>query len=147
MGTMGYGLPAAVGAQLGKPDTTVVLVTGDGSFQMNMPELATVIQEKLPVKIIVLNNNTLGMVRELQMHFHSSRYYQVHMQGNPDFVKLADAYGIPALRVSDKQAVHDALETMMETPGPILIEFIVDAAENVVAPTKKSRDPFEGGIV
>lgn len=147
MGTMGYGLPAAVGAQLGKPDTSVVLVTGDGSFQMNMPELATVMQEQLPVKIIVMNNNTLGMVRELQMHFHDSRYYQVHMQGNPDFVKLADAYGIPARRVSEKTAVRDALKTMMETSGPMLIEFMVDAAENVVLPTRQSLDPFEGEIV
>lgn len=147
MGTMGYGLPAAVGAQLGKPDTPVVLVTGDGSFQMNMPELATVVQEQLPVKIIVLNNNALGMVRELQMHFHDSRYYQVFMKGNPDFVKLADAYGIPAQRVSEKTAVHDVLTAMMETPGPMLVEFIVDVAEHVVPPTKQCLDPFEGEIV
>jgi len=147
MGTMGYGLPAAIGAQLGKPETAVVLVTGDGSFQMNMPELATLVQEQLPVKIIVLNNNALGMVRELQMHFHDSRYYQVHMRGNPDFVKLADAYGIPAQRVSEKTAVRKILQTMMGTPGPMLIEFIVDVEENVVPPTRKSLHPFEGEIV
>lgn len=145
MGTMGYGLPAAIGAQLGKPDTPVVLVTGDGSFQMNMPELATVVQEQLPVKIIVMNNSALGMVRELQMHFHDSRYYQVYMKGNPDFVKLADAYGIPARRVADKAAVHEVLKAMMETSGPMLIEFIVDVAENVVQPNKKSMDPLKGG--
>lgn len=147
MGTMGYGLPAAIGAQLGKPDTAVVLVTGDGSFQMNMPELATVVQEQLPVKIIVLNNNALGMVRELQTHFHDSRYYQVHMRGNPDFIKLADAYGIPAQRVSEKTAVKEILKTMMGTPGPMLIEFIVDVDENVVKPTRKILHSFEGEIV
>ncbi len=114
---------------------------------MNMPELATLVQEQLPVKIIVLNNNALGMVRELQMHFHDSRYYQVHMRGNPDFVKLADAYGIPAQRVSEKTAVRKILQTMMGTPGPMLIEFIVDVEENVVPPTRKSLHPFEGEIV
>lgn len=147
MGTMGYGLPAAVGAQLGKPETQVILVTGDGSFQMNMPELATVMQEQLPVKIIVMNNSALGMVRELQMHFHDSRYFQVHLKGNPDFVKLAGAYGIPAQRITEQSAVQGALRQMVETPGPILLEFIVDAQENVVQPTKKSREPFEGEIV
>lgn len=136
MGTMGYGLPAAVGAQLGKPDSPVILITGDGSFQMNMPELATVVQEQLPVKIIVFNNNALGMVRELQMHFHERQYYQVHMKGNPDFVKLADAYGIPAKRITEKQDVLHALQDMFNTPGPSLVEFMVDVEVNVVEPAK-----------
>jgi acetolactate synthase-1/2/3 large subunit len=92
-----------------------------------------------------MNNSALGMVRELQMHFHDSRYYQVYMKGNPDFVKLADAYGIPARRVADKAAVHEVLKAMMETSGPMLIEFIVDVAENVVQPNKKSMDPLKGG--
>jgi acetolactate synthase-1/2/3 large subunit len=134
MGTMGYGLPAAVGAQLGKPETPVVLITGDGSFQMNMPELATVMQEQLPVKIIVLNNSTLGMVRELQMHFHEERYYQVFMKGNPDFVKLAEAYGMPAVRITEQQDVLKALTDLFQTSGPMLVEFIVDVNQNVVPP-------------
>jgi acetolactate synthase-1/2/3 large subunit len=134
MGTMGYGLPAAIGAQIGKPGEKVILVTGDGSFQMNMAEMATVMQENLPVKIIVLNNNTLGMVRELQTHFQGSRFYQVHMQGNPDFVKLAGAYGIPARRITENNEVLENLQAMFNAPGPMLLEFIVDATENVVNP-------------
>jgi acetolactate synthase-1/2/3 large subunit len=137
MGTMGYGLPAAVGAQLGKPEAPVILITGDGSFQMNLPELATVVQEQLPVKIIVFNNNALGMVRELQMHFQDRRYYQVHLTGNPDFVKLADAYGIPAQRITEKQDVLQALQLMFNASGPMLTEFLVDVDENVVPPVER----------
>jgi len=137
MGTMGYGLPAAVGAQLGKPENPVILITGDGSFQMNLPELATVVQEQLPIKIIVFNNNALGMVRELQMHFQDRRYYQVYLTGNPDFVKLADAYGIPAQRITEKQDVLQALQFMFNASGPMLTEFIVDVDENVVPPVER----------
>jgi acetolactate synthase I/II/III large subunit len=147
MGTMGYGLPAAIGAQMGKPEEPVILVTGDGSFQMNMAEMATAMQENLPVKIIILNNNTLGMVRELQTHFQGKRYYQVHMQGNPDFVKLAEAYGISARRITENNDVLEALETMFKSPGPMLLEFIVDAEENVVDPMVQCPVPKEMKIL
>jgi acetolactate synthase, large subunit (EC 2.2.1.6) len=99
LGTMGYGLPAAIGAKLGRPEKQVLLVTGDGSFQMNLAELATMVQENAAVKILLFNNRSLGMVRELQQHLLGERYYQSRMEVNPDFIKLAAAYGIEAFQV------------------------------------------------
>ena len=136
LGTMGYGLPAAIGAKLGDPEKEVILLTGDGSFQMSVQELAVLIQEDIPVKIVLFNNNALGMVRELQQHYCESRYYQVHLKGNPDFGKLASAYGIPSIKVNRPEAVEDALRKLLESNTSILVEIAIDVHDNVIPCSK-----------
>ncbi len=131
LGTMGYGLPAAIGAQFGRPESTVVAVLGDGGFQMNSQELATVALYQLPIKICLLNNGFLGMVRQWQELFFEGRYSAVDMGGNPDFVRLAEAYGLTARRVTAAREVTSALEWAFEERGPVLVEFAVDPLENV----------------
>jgi acetolactate synthase-1/2/3 large subunit len=131
LGAMGFGLPAAIGAQISSPNKTVLLVTGDGSFQMNLQELATVVEQKLSVKIAIFNNGCLGMVRQWQELFHQKRYSSVKLAAIPDFVKLAEAYGLPAVRVESGGAVRDALVWAMEQNGPALIDFRMPLEENV----------------
>jgi acetolactate synthase-1/2/3 large subunit len=130
LGTMGYALPSAVGAAIGRPDKTVVAVIGDGGFQMTLQELGTIAQEQLPVKVVILNNNFLGMVRQWQQLFFDKRYSFVHID-NPNFIKLADAYGIPAKQVNACGDVRAALEEMWSTPGPYLLEVLVEKEDNV----------------
>ncbi len=130
LGTMGYALPAAAGAAIGRPDRNVVAVIGDGGFQMTLQELGTIAQENLPVKIVILNNNFLGMVRQWQQLFFDKRYSSVHLD-NPDFIKLADAYGIPSKQVSACRDVRGALKDMWDTPGPYLLEVLVEKEDNV----------------
>lgn len=130
LGTMGFALPAAVGAQIAAPNETVWAVAGDGGFQMNIQELATIVQEQLPVKIAIINNGYLGMVRQWQELFHERRYSATPMW-SPDFVKVAEAYGIPGLRVANQSQVEDALVAAYETPGPMLLEFQVEREVNV----------------
>ena len=130
LGTMGYGFPAAIGAKVGMPDKTVINIAGDGSFQMNSQELATVVQNDIPVVSVILNNGYLGMVRQWQEFFFKKRYVASPLTG-PDFVKLADAYGIPALRVKTPAEAIPAIEQAMKCPGPFLIDFIVEPEENV----------------
>lgn len=130
LGTMGFGLPAAMGAKVGCPDQTVWCIDGDGSFQMNIQELATIVQEKLAVKIAILNNGYLGMVRQWQQLFYNKRYFATPLSG-PDFVKIAEAYGVPGLRVTQMDAVGPAIEQAMAYDGPFLIDFIVEPEENV----------------
>lgn len=127
---MGYALPSAVGAAIGRPDKTVVAVIGDGGFQMTLQELGTIAQEQLPVKVVILNNNFLGMVRQWQQLFFDKRYSFVHID-NPNFIKLADAYGIPAKQVNACGDVRAALEEMWSTPGPYLLEVLVEKEDNV----------------
>lgn len=129
MGTMGFGLPAAVGAKIGSPATKVIAVAGDGSFQMSMQELGTMKQCKLGVKIIIFNNSRLGMVRELQKNKYNSRYSQVFLEDNPDFVKLVGAYGFKGERVAKNSEVRAALERMLSNDEPYLLECIVDPEE------------------
>lgn len=129
MGTMGYGLPAAVGACFGNRDTHVVAIAGDGSFQMSMQELGTIKQNDLPVKIIIFNNSRLGMVRELQKMKYSGRYSQVFLEKNPDFVKLVEAYGFKGERISSNLDVEAALKRMTQHKGAYLLECIVDSEE------------------
>jgi acetolactate synthase I/II/III large subunit len=129
MGTMGYGLPSAVGAKMGKQAQTVIAVCGDGSFQMSMQELGTIKQERLGVKIIILNNTRLGMVRELQKNRYCGRYSQVFLEENPDFIKLAEAYGFSGERISSNTQVEAALRRMLENDGPYLLECMVDPEE------------------
>lgn len=132
LGTMGYGLPAAIGAKLGKPDSTVVLVGGDGSFQMSMPELGTIKQTGIGIKILILNNSRLGMVRELQKNKHKGRYSQVFLDCNPDFVKLAEAYGFKAERIADNAQITGALDRFLEDDKTYLLECIIDPEESTI---------------
>ena len=132
LGTMGYGLPAAMGAQLGRPDLPVVLICGDGGFQMNIQELATIREHNIPVKMAIINNGCLGMVRQWQEFFFDKRYSSTIWGFIPDFIKIAEGYGIPGLKVTKPEDVSAAVKTMMETPGPFLIDFKVCAEENVL---------------
>lgn len=131
LGAMGYGLPAAIGAQVAFPGRTVVVISGDGSFQMNMQELGTLAQYRLPVKLVVLNNGSLGMVRQWQSILFQGRYSQTILQGQPDLVRLAEAYGIAGLRATKPQEVASCLKTGLEVEGPVLMEFLVDPEEQV----------------
>lgn len=130
LGTMGYGLPAAIGAKVANPDQTVIVFMGDGGFQMNMQELGTILQEQLNVKMVVMNNSWLGMVRQWQELFYDERYSFTHLQ-NPDFQQLAGAYGIGSARVSSLDELDDAIEKMLHTDGPFLLEACVTSGENV----------------
>ncbi|AYB31475.1 biosynthetic-type acetolactate synthase large subunit [Chryseolinea soli] len=129
-GTMGFALPAAMGAKLGTPAKQVVAVIGDGGYQMTVQELGTIMQYKIPVKIIVLNNNFLGMVRQWQQLFHGKRYSFTEMQ-NPDFVKLAEAYSIPARKVEARDDLQGALKEMLAAETPYFLEVVVGKEDNV----------------
>ena len=129
-GTMGYGLPSAIGAWFAHPDKEIWTIDGDGSFQMSLPELATAVQEGANVKILILNNNFLGMVRQWQEFFFDKRYAATPLSG-PDFIKLAEAYGIPAKRVSERKDVTAAIEFARNTPGPVVIEYVVEEEDSV----------------
>ena len=130
LGTMGFALPAAIGAQMGHPDQMVWATVGDGGLQMTIQEMATVVQEKLPLKIAVLNNGYLGMVRQWQQLFFEGRYSGTPLLG-PDFAKVAEAYGISGLTVTEKDQVVPAIEQAMEIDGPFLIDFQIVREENV----------------
>ena len=132
LGTMGYGLPAALGAQVGRPEARVVLITGDGSFQMNIQELATIRENNLPVKVIIVNNGCLGMVRQWQEFFYHRRYSQTIWKFMPDFAVIAGGYGLPGRRISDPAEVGPALEELFNTPGPGLLDCRVVMEENVL---------------
>jgi acetolactate synthase-1/2/3 large subunit len=129
LGTMGYGLPAAIGAKLGRPELTVIIISGDGSFQMSMQELGTMKQYGIDVKIILFNNCRLGMVRELQLSKHGGRYSQVCLDSNPDFVRLVSAYGFKGERITCDAMVKPALERLASSDGPYLLECSVDPME------------------
>lgn len=131
LGTMGYGFPAALGVQLGCPDKTVIDIAGDGSFQMNIQELATAVHYHLPVKVAILNNGYLGMVRQWQELFYNKRYSQTRLNDNPDFVKVAEAYGARGFLVEKKQDVRPVLEKALSLGEPVVIDFRVVQEENV----------------
>jgi acetolactate synthase-1/2/3 large subunit len=131
LGTMGYGLPAAIGAQIGMPDKVVFDIAGDGSIQMNIQELATAVHNKLPINVAILNNHFLGMVRQWQEIFHERRYSSTCLIDNPDFVKVAEAYGAKGLRVTKKDDVRAAIEEAIKHPGPVILDFEVAREENV----------------
>lgn len=130
LGTMGFGLPAAIGAQIGRPEAMVWCLDGDGSFQMTIQELATIQQERLPLKIAIFNNGFLGMVRQWQDLFFGKRYVATPLSG-PDFVKVAEAYGIPGTMAKRREDVIPAIEQAMSEPGPFLIDFRIEPEENV----------------
>jgi acetolactate synthase-1/2/3 large subunit len=130
LGTMGFGLPAAMGAKVGRPDKTVWLVDGDGSFQMTIQELATLVQDKINVKIAIINNGYLGMVRQWQELFYGKRYVATPLSC-PDFVRVAEAYCIAAQRVTRREEVSPAIAQAMAHDGPYLLDFMVEREENV----------------
>jgi len=131
LGTMGYGLPASMGAQLARPDKLVIGIAGDGSIQMNSQEFATIVQNKLPVKIVILNNCYLGMVRQWQELFYKHNYSCTCMQGQPDFVKLADAYGAEGYRITSPDDLYPTLEKALASPNPAIVDVKVAREENV----------------
>jgi len=130
LGTMGYGLPAAIGAKMGRPDLEVWTIIGDGGFQMSSNELATCVQEGLDVNIAIINNGYLGMVRQWQDLFHQKNYSEVQILG-PDFVKLAEAYGCTGIRVTRDDEIVPAIERARSIKGPVLVEFVVEPEANV----------------
>jgi acetolactate synthase I/II/III large subunit len=143
LGTMGFGLPAAMGAKVGCPDETVVCLAGDGSVQMNMQELATCSQEGIAIKVFIMNNGYLGMVRQWQELFWDKRYSQVDMGQWPDFVKLAEAYGATGVRLDDKRTLVKDMQEAIATDGPVLVDVRVTREENtypMIAPGAAARD-------
>jgi acetolactate synthase-1/2/3 large subunit len=131
LGTMGYGLPAAMGVQAAHPGRLVVNIDGDGSFQMNSQEMATCFSENLPVKTIIINNSGHGMVRQWQRIIYNERYFAIDLPGVPDWVRLAEAYGCVGLRVTKPSEVVPALEKMLSTPAPVILDVCVDKDECV----------------
>lgn len=131
LGCMGFGLPAAIGAQVACPDKTVVNIAGDGSIQMNIQEMATAVQFSLPVKVVILNNGYLGMVRQWQELFYEKRYSWTNMEHAPDFVKLAEAYGAEGLRATKPDEVEQVLSKGLASPRTVIMDFIVEKEESV----------------
>ena len=131
LGAMGFEVPAAIGAKVGRPDKPVWSIAGDGGFQMTLCELATAVENNIAVKFAIMNNNFLGMVRQWQDFFYDKAYTATAYTRNPDFVKLAEAYGIPGIRVTDKIQVESAIQWAMQEPGPVVVDFMVEPEENV----------------
>ena len=130
-GAMGFEVPAAMGAQLARPGEVVWSIAGDGGFQMTMSELATMVENKIPVKFAIMNNQFLGMVRQWQHMFYNDTFYATEYTGNPDFVKLAEAFGVLGIRVTENYQVADAIGKAMAHEGPVIVDFVVDPEENV----------------
>ncbi len=148
LGTMGFGLPSAIGAQVARPEATVIDIDGDGSFQMVLQDLGTIIRYGLPVKAVILNNSYLGMVRQWQELFYDRRYMAVDLErGTPDFVKLAEAYGIKGIRVEDEGEISGAIEMMLGHDGPVVLDVKVEKEENVfpMVPSGAALDEVMGG--
>ncbi|MEK5057805.1 biosynthetic-type acetolactate synthase large subunit [Paenibacillus shunpengii] len=131
LGTMGFGFPSAIGAQMAHPDRLVISINGDGGMQMCSQELAICAINKIPVKIVVINNQVLGMVRQWQELIYDNRYSHIDLAGSPDFVKLAEAYGVKGLRATNKEEAQKIWSEALETDGPVLVEFVVNKEENV----------------
>ncbi len=131
LGTMGYGLPAGIGAHFASPDRQVVVISGDGSIQMNIQELAAAVQYKVPVKVVILNNHYLGMVRQWQEKFYEERYSHSYMDAMPDFVKLAEAYGAKGFRATKSSELKGTLQKAFSESGPVLIEIVIPKSEGV----------------
>jgi acetolactate synthase-1/2/3 large subunit len=132
LGTMGFGLPAAMGAQVAFPQRQVICICGDGGIQMNIQEMATLVQNRLPVKIAILNNNFLGMVRQWQELFFDKRYSQTCMELPIDYVKLAEAYGAKGFHAARPEEVEETIRKAFATPGPVIMEFKVAREEKVL---------------
>jgi acetolactate synthase-1/2/3 large subunit len=146
LGTMGFAVPAAMGVRLARPEEPVWAISGDGGFQMNMQEIATMVQERIPVKMAIFNNGYLGMVRQWQQFFHGRRYSATPIW-SPDYVKLAEAYGVPGWRVAEAGCAADAVRAAMAVPGPALVEFVIEQEANVfpmIPPGASLSEPIEG---
>ena len=141
-GTMGYGFPAAIGAQFGRPEDLVVAIVGDGGFQMTMSELATMSVNKLPVKVLILDNRYLGMVRQWQELFFENRYSGVELEGNPDFVKVAEAYGVKGIRITNIKEAPQKLKEAMKYKGPVVIHCDVVQEDNVFPMIPAGRSAY-----
>ncbi|MDQ3138511.1 MAG: biosynthetic-type acetolactate synthase large subunit [Gemmatimonadota bacterium] len=149
LGTMGFAVPAAMGVVLARPGEPVWAISGDGGFQMNMQEIATMVQERIPVKMAIFNNGYLGMVRQWQQFFHGRRYSATPIW-SPDYVRLAEAYGIPGWRVERGEQVDDALRAALDHDGPALIEFLIEQEANVfpmIPPGASLSEPIESEAV
>ena len=150
LGTMGYGFPAAIGAKIGKPDKVVFDIAGDGSIQMNIQELSTAVTNGIDVKVIILNNGYLGMVRQWQELFYGKRYAHTDLQttGNPDFMKIAEAYGALGIRVTEKKEVPKAVEKALKHKGTVFVDIIIDREENVfpMVPAGQAINRMIGGM-
>ncbi|HEX4306253.1 MAG TPA: thiamine pyrophosphate-dependent enzyme, partial [Solirubrobacterales bacterium] len=151
LGTMGFGLPAAIGAKVACPDELVVCISGDGSLIMNVQEFATAVDEQIPVKVFLMNNGYMGMVRQWQQLFWDRRYSAVEMGASPDWVKLAEAFGATGLRVEDAADLEDTMKAAIEADGPALVDIRVTQEENVypmIAPGNPAREMVEApGLV
>jgi acetolactate synthase-1/2/3 large subunit len=146
LGTMGFAVPAAMGVALARPSEPVWAISGDGGFQMNMQEIATMVQERIPVKMAVFNNGYLGMVRQWQQFFHGKRYSATPIW-SPDYVRLAGAYGITGHRVESAEQLDDAVRAAAAEPGPALVEFMIEQEANVfpmIPPGGSLSEPIEG---
>jgi acetolactate synthase-1/2/3 large subunit len=130
LGTMGFGLPAGIGAKLARPDREVVVVAGDGGYQMTIQELGALLQDDIPVKILLLNNNYLGMVRQWQQLFFDRRYSFTEMK-NPDFIKIAEAYGLNARKITDRADLKQAMHDMLASKTAYLLEVDIEKEDNV----------------
>ncbi len=130
LGTMGYGLPAAIGAQVAHPDALVIDIAGEASIQMHIQEMSTAAQYRLPVKVFVINNRYMGMVRQWQELQHGGRYSESYSETLPDLVKLAEAYGATGLRLEKPRDVDDVIQQMLATDGPVIVDVMVDQTEN-----------------
>jgi acetolactate synthase-1/2/3 large subunit len=147
LGTMGFGLPAAIGAALGAPDRTVVCVSGDGSIMMNIQELATAMRYHLPVKVVLLDNGVLGMVRQWQELFFERRFSEVTLDDNPDFAEVARAFGFAARSLTHADDERDALQWLLDHDGPALLHVSIDPQQNVwplVPPNATNDQMMEG---
>ena len=148
LGTMGYGVPAGVGALFADPDATVITVSGDGSFMMNVQELATIRRYRLPLKIVLIDNSQLGMVRQWQELFFAENFSEIDLSDNPDFAEVAHAFGIEAFTIDHRSEVDGAIQRLLETPGPILCHVRIDPRENVwplVPPNSSNVQMMEKG--
>ena len=146
LGTMGFGLPAAIGAQFADPDALVINVSGDGGIMMNIQELATIYRYQLPLKVIVLDNHRLGMVRQWQELFLEKRYSEIDLSDNPDFANLARAFQVPAIQVQHPDEVSSAIDTILSTAGPLLVHVIVhpdDMVWPIVPPGCANQEMLE----
>ena len=143
LGTMGFGLPAAMGAAFGRPGETVILFTGDGGLQMTAQELAVIAQYQLPVKVFMLNNSCLGMVRQWQELFFNGHYAQSVFTSGPDYLKLAEAYGVKAWQISKPEEAKALVSKALQHPGPVVVECIVDPEENVLPMVPPGGKPNE----
>lgn len=150
LGTMGYGFPAAIGAKLGRPEKVVFDIAGDGSIQMNIQELATAVANNIDVKVVILNNGYLGMVRQWQELFYGKRYAHTDLAttGNPDFMKIAEAYGALGIRVTEKAEVENAIKKTLAHAGPVFVDIIIDREENVfpMVPAGQAINRMIGGM-